>query len=733
MNKEHVKKTIKTCLDPHEPSVMGEDTAKQIFSAYGIPVVQDIVLSLEDNVESVCRHAQFPLVLKGVAKGMAHKSEAGLVQTGLGTGEQVKKAMDHMQARVNGRLDTFLLQPMIQGKREFMAGMVKDPQFGPAIVFGLGGTHTEALKDVVFKIAPVSDADMDDMFDQLTSKALLDEFRGEKAADRKALKQILSGLSNLVRDYPEIKEIDMNPIIIQPDGAPVAVDGLMILEQEQPPVPAEPVDLKQLASCYYPASIAFIGASATPGKWGHLMTTSTLSAGYEGRVFMVNPKGGDIYGHPVYGSVDEIDGDIDLAVVTIPAGGVLDLIPRLAEKKVKGMLLITSGFKEVGPQGAALEDRIVAAAKAAGILILGPNTMGICNPHAKFYSTASSAYPKPGSTTLVCQSGNMGTQLLNFAEQQDIGIRVYSGSGNEAMVTVEDYMDAFEVDELTRTVVLYIESVKNGPRFFNSAKRVSQKKPVVVLKGGRTAAGIHAAASHTGAMASDAAVFDAVCRQAGIIQVDQPMELLDLSAVFSSLPLPRGKRVAIMTLGGGWGVVAADLCAEYGLDIPPLSREIIDRLNRILPDYWSHGNPVDIVGEGDPDIPKTCMEALMKWERCDAVIHLGIHGRRIIVENMIDATARIKTDMDPDKAEFLKDLAHQVEQDYIEHIGRLIREYQKPVIGVSLLTDSKCKTLYRLEDNDYKGVFFPTPERAVKALSGMVRYTAWKDRQNLER
>ncbi|MCP4022829.1 MAG: CoA-binding protein, partial [Desulfobacteraceae bacterium] len=405
---------------------------------------------------------------------------------------------------------------------------------------------------------------------------------------------------------------------------------------------------------------------------------------------------------------------------------IMDLIPELEKKKTKGMLLITSGFKEVGAEGSLLEEKITQMAYEAGILILGPNTMGVCNPHYDFYCTASHAYPVPGSTALVCQSGNMGTQLLAFAEQQDIGIRAFSGSGNEAMVTIEDYMEAFEIDELTRTVVLYLESVKDGERFYKSAARVSKQKPVVVLKGGRTKMGEKAAASHTGAMASDTKVFEAACRQAGIIQVSQPMELLDLSAVFSSLPKPKGNRVAIMTLGGGWGVITADLCAEHGLEVPQLSEDIIKKLDTLLPSFWSRGNPVDIVGEGDPDIPKICMEELMKWDGCDAVIHLGIQGKRILVNNLVHSIEKTDPSVPEDKIQFFMDYALKLEEDYIEHVIQLTKKYEKPVLGVSLLTDEISRTLYRQENNDYKGVFFPSPERAVKALWGMCQYQDWK-------
>ena len=716
--------------------VISEDEAKSIFSAFGIPVVQEKRVNTIAQAVDAAKESGFPVALKGIGSRILHKTESGMVCLGLANEDQVRQAACGMEDAGKDLVEAFLVQPMVVGKREFVVGMFRDPQFGPVILFGLGGVLTEALNDVVLKIAPLSDLDMEDMLGQLSSQKLLEAFRGEAAVDREQLKRILGGLSDLVLENPDIQEIDINPLIVQKDGSCVAVDGLVVLGDTKSTKNKDTknkgnqtlkgrVDLSVLGSCFYPESIAFVGASAVPGKWGHMLPTNTLSRNYKGQVYLVNPKGGKILGRDVFPSITDIPGDIDLAVVTIPAEKVIDLIPDFVQKNVRGILLITSGYKEVGPEGEALEKVLVETAEKAGILVLGPNTMGVCNPHADFYCCAANAYPMPGSTALVCQSGNMGTQLLAFAEQQDIGIRAFSGSGNEAMVTIEDYMEAFEIDELTRTVVLYLESVKDGARFFRSAARVSRKKPVVVLKGGRTRLGERAASSHTGAMASDARVFEAACRQAGVIQVEQPMELLDLSAVFSSLPLPRGKRVAIMTLGGGWGVITTDLCADYGLEVPDLSEDIIDRLNSILPDFWSHANPVDIVGEGDPEIPKTCMEELLKWDGCDAVIHLGIHGKRVLANKMIDAVVKTDPALDEKSGQAFKDSILATEEAYVAYIVELTRKYGKPVLGVSLLTDEISRTLYRYEDNPYKGVFFPSPERAVKALAGMCQYAGW--------
>ena len=707
-------------------NIIYEDDAKAILTTFGIPVVPETRVSGPEAAGKAAVEIGFPVVLKAIGPQILHKTESGLVEVGLKSDSEVVAAAKRMQAGTRNTTDAFLVQPQIQGRRELVAGVFRDPLFGPVIMFGLGGIFTEALGDTVFKIAPLTPADIEAMFQEIRSRKLLEGFRGEAAVDKTVLRKILSGLSDLALQFPDIKEVDINPLIIQPDGSPVAVDALIVTSRDRRESGrATEVNRSTLRSCFYPNSVVFVGASGMLSKWGHMIPTNLLNRNYQGKVYLVNPKGGHIAGQTVYRSVADIEDDIDLAVVTIPAAKVKEQIPLLGQKKVKSMLLISSGFRETGEAGRKLEDEVVEAARQAGILIFGPNTMGICNPHIDFFCCGTHVYPLPGSTALVSQSGNMGTQLLAFAEQQDIGIRAFSGSGNEAMVTLEDYMEVFEVDELTRTVVLYIESVKDGARFFNSARRVSRKKPVVVLKGGRTSEGGLAASSHTGAMASDHRIFEAACRQAGIIQVKQPMDLLDLSAVFSALPLPQGNRVAIVTLGGGWGVVATDLCVEHGLAIPDLSEDIMAQLDRILPEYWSRRNPVDIVGEKDTAIPLTAIEALLKWDACDAVIHLGIQGRRILAAKMLNSIANTDPSYSAQELAQLQILTDEFEKDYIRQVVALTQKYGKPVFGVSLLTDEKSRTLCHIEGSPYQAVFFPSPERAVKALAGMYRYHQW--------
>jgi len=711
-------------------TALTEAESKEVLKAYGVPVVTESIAATSGEAAAAAEKIGFPVVLKGLGAKLTHKTEQGLVHLNLNDRQAVSRAADRIASAAGADLDGFLIQPMLVGRREFVAGLFHDPQFGPVVMFGLGGIFTEALDDVVFRIAPLDRNHAGQMLKELRAGKLLGPFRGEQAVNHDSLIDTLAALSRIGLELSDVTEVDINPLLVGGDGRVTAVDALIILGRRPQAKTSPPaIDPRAIAMLFYPRSIAFVGASGALGKWGYRLFCNVASGGFAGPIYLVNPKGGEIAGRPVFKSVLEIPESVDLAVVTIPAAKVRDLIPQFKEKKIRNMLLITSGFAETGPEGRRLEEELVRAARDAGILILGPNTMGICNPYGTLFCCGSNVRPKPGGTTIVSQSGNLGVQLLDFAEHEGVGIRAFGGSGNEAMITIEDYMEAFEVDDLTRTVVLYLESIKNGRRFFESARRVGKKKPVVMLKGGRTQAGNRAAASHTGALASNIRVFEAAARQAGIVVVEQPMELLDLSASFSSLPLPHGNRVAVMTLGGGWGVVASDLCVENGLSIPDLPPELLARIDRILPPYWSRSNPIDLVGEFDPKVPKQVIEELMRWDGCDAVIHLGILGLRVFLKQMIASIREVDPVMDRKFLETIPGELVVFETHYIEHTVSLMEKYGKPILGVSLLPDENAHTITDVVGSSYKGVSFLTPERAVKALARMYTYRQWRDRE----
>jgi acyl-CoA synthetase (NDP forming) len=320
----------------------------------------------------------------------------------------------------------------------------------------------------------------------------------------------------------------------------------------------------------------------------------------------------------------------------------------------------------------------------------------------------------------------LGNQLIHWAEQQGIGISLFVGSGNEAMVTCTDYLEYLETDPLTDIIILYLETVGNGRHFLDVAKRINQKKPIMVLKGGRTEAGRKAVASHTGSMSGEDSVFKAVCLQSGILDVSVPSELLDLSAGFSSLPLPKGNRVGIVTLGGGWGVVTADACNQRGLLVPSLPDRIIQTVGKYLPPFWSRGNPVDLVGTRDLDIPIVAVEELLKWDGIDAVISLGIVGRVEFVRLLVQSTRQVESPIASEFLDQMDEFSQEYEKKYVATMVDLMETYGKPIIGVSL-TKTGEGVVRPVAGKRYSGVFYQTPENAVNVLSRMVAYQRFLD------
>ena len=470
-----------------------------------------------------------------------------------------------------------------------------------------------------------------------------------------------------------------------------------------------------------PKSVAVVGASSTFGKWGQLILSNILAGRFQGKIFPVNPRKETVYGLPAYKDVRDIQDPVDLVFITTPADTIPVILESCGKKGVKAVVVITSGFREIGEKGRRLEKDIVNICRNQGLILVGPNTMGIIRPYVSLFATGSHTRPRKGNVAFIAQSGNLGVQLIRWAEQQGIGISLFVGSGNEAMTTGTDYLELLENDPHTDIITLYVESVGNGRRFMEAAGRIARKKPIILLKGGRTKVGRTAAASHTGAMSGDDLVFRAACRQAGILNVRMPSELLDLSAGFSSLPLPRGNRVGIVTIGGGWGVVTADECNEKDLEIPDIPDHIINTLDRHLPPFWSRGNPLDVVGTRDRVVPLLAVEELLKWDGIDAVISLAFVGRYGLTRSLIQSIGEIDASASSEFLEQLDKSDRNFEDEYIAGIAELMEIYGKPVIGVSL-TRTDEGTIRPVAGRRYSGIFYETPEDAVNVLAGMVAY-----------
>ena len=331
---------------------LSEHESKRLLAAYGVPVVPEHVATDADGAVHLAEQIGYPVVLKGLGATLLHKTERGLVHLNLANKSAVARAARAIIQEAGDELEGILVQPLITGKREFVAGLSHDPVFGPTVMFGLGGIFTEALADISLRIAPLSEHDAQEQIGEIKAGKLLGPFRGEKAVDRAALVRTLMALSTIAREHPEISEIDINPLLVSPEGKVYAVDALVVLSAERPSRTFTPkVDPRDIRNLFYPKAIAFIGASSKLGKWGHMLLAHTINGGFPGEIYLVNAKGGTIAGRSVYTSIAEVPGKVDLAVVTIPAAQVLDLLPQLKRKGIHNVLLITSGFGETGTEG----------------------------------------------------------------------------------------------------------------------------------------------------------------------------------------------------------------------------------------------------------------------------------------------------------------------------------------------------------------------------------------------
>jgi len=472
--------------------------------------------------------------------------------------------------------------------------------------------------------------------------------------------------------------------------------------------------LKNLDRAFNPRSIAFVGATEALNKWGFLILNNLLTGGYEGKVYPVNPGRETVLGLKAYPRVADIPDDVDLAIFTVPSGQVLEALQDCAARGVKAGLVITAGFRELGREGAAMEAEMVKKAREAGMLLIGPNCQGICCPASNLYPWMPILFHPPrGSVGFVSQSGNILNMLIGHVVTSGLGVSKAVSSGNEADLRTVDYLSYLAEDPETEVIAAYMEGVHDGREFLRRAREVTRRKPVVVLKGGRTSSGISAARSHTGAMAVSETLFEAACRQAGVMITRSIEECAVTAASFVSRPLPRGRRIGIVTGGGGLGVIASDFCTEIGLEVASLSPAVLSELERLLPDWWVPGNPVDLVAGLDFTVIKPVLETLMTCGEVDAVLFLWIGAPRN--ENQ---ALKVERGMDISGVWDLMD-RHFLE--YSHELYEMMRRLEVPLyIATTLRPETRGE-----READRRPIIFDSVESACRAVSAMAEYRAY--------
>jgi acyl-CoA synthetase (NDP forming) len=482
---------------------------------------------------------------------------------------------------------------------------------------------------------------------------------------------------------------------------------------------------------FNPETVAVVGASNDLSKWGAGIFSRVLSSPSIKRLYPVNKHQPVVQGVKAYPSLRDLPEPIDFVAIVIPYPDVPQVIRDCVALGVKTALIITAGLGETGEEGARLEREIVDTARQIGIRLVGPNCMGHFNGINGFSTLRMTLALDKGNISVISQSGGFAMNILQAGREMGVGFSKFVSVGNEADLHFEDFLAYMARDEDTKVITGYIEGLRKGREFFHLAKEITRKKPIVVVKVGRTEAGAKAARSHTSAIAGTDSIYDAAFKQAGVLRVDSVEELFDVASALLKQPLPKGNRVGIITSGGGFGCVSSDACERLGLKIAPLSPETIERLNKILPDRWPHANPVDTVATGIGNVTYDCIWPLMEDPNLDSLLIIGGVGISAMLPQM--GMEHIKAMVSQaDNPGFLMDLADQMfassatqELEGLDKLFECIDKYKKPVFISTPVNEAMrvSPVFKKLQKNGV--MMYATPERAATVIAKLVEYNRY--------
>jgi acetyl coenzyme A synthetase (ADP forming)-like protein len=618
---------------------------KLVCDAYGISVPKEGVAGSSAEAQKLASAMGFPVVMKIVSPDILHKTEAGGVLVGVKSAEEAAKGYDTIIAnakkyKADAHIMGVQIQQMIKGGQEVIVGAVTDNSFGKLVAFGLGGVLVEVLKDITFRLAPATKEDALSMLDGIQAAEMLKGVRGSDPVSREALSSLIVRVSQLVSDFPEISEMDLNPVFASKDGA-IAADVRIVLDFAPKAPRYRPPEDQVLASMkriMQPASLAVIGASAEDGKIGNSVMKNLINGGYKGKIYPIHPKATEIMGFQAYKSVKDVPGTIDTAVFAIPAKLVAGALVECGEKKIAGAVLIPSGFAETGNMDGQQE--LVEIGRKYNIRLMGPNIYGFYYTPANLCATFCTAYDVKGSAALSSQSGGIGMAIIGFSRSAKMGVSAIVGLGNKSDIDEDDLLIFFEQDDNTKVIAQHCEDLKDGRAFAEVAKRVSKKKPVIMLKAGRTSAGAKAASSHTGALAGNDKIYEDVLRQSGVIRARSLRDLLDFARGVPILPTPKGENVVIITGAGGSGVLLSDSCVDNNLKLMPMPDDLDKAFRKFIPPFGAAGNPVDITGGEPPQTYANTVRLGLEDDRIHALI-LG-YWHTIVTPPMVFAKLMVE-------------------------------------------------------------------------------------------
>jgi acetyltransferase len=466
-----------------------------------------------------------------------------------------------------------------------------------------------------------------------------------------------------------------------------------------------------------PKGVLVAGVSTHPGKFGFVSLHNILSSGYAGRVFGTSRETGEVLGVPIVDSIDALpDGAIDLVFVCTPAAANPDLLRACAKKGIRAAFLASAGYGEAGEEGQRMQAELVALAEELGMLVAGPNGQGVVSTPAHLCAQIVAPYPPAGGIGIASQSGNFISSFMNYAVQTGVGVSRAVSAGNAAAVTIPDYLDYYADDEATEVALAYVEGVPDGRGFFERARAVAARKPLVLVKGGATAGGQRAAASHTGSLASDDRVFDGMCRQAGITRAATIEEAFEAAATFATQPVPKGNRVVVLTTAGGWGVVTADAITRSSLALTPLPDDLRAALDGKLPPRWSRSNPVDLAGAETRDTIPEVMDLIVGHPDVDAVLYLGLG-----IQSNQAALMRGGPFYPDHGLERIVDYHERQDARFAQAAADMSDRYEKPVLTATELAVTHPDNAGPVAVRASGRLCYPSANRAVVALDHLWR------------
>ncbi len=481
-------------------------------------------------------------------------------------------------------------------------------------------------------------------------------------------------------------------------------DGMMSLKE-------------QLDYLFNPRSVAVIGASNQLGKWGYFILARLLESKSGKEIYAINKRETEVLGLKAYRSVVDVPGSVDLVVIMVPFQGIIEVMHDCVRKGVKAAIVISGGLAETGGEGASMEQEMVEVARRGGMRIVGPNCLGHLDTYSNVRTVGFMPGVKRGSIALISQSGNSSQSVTEYGGQMGLGFSKFVSSGNEADLHFEDYLEYLADDDKTKVILGYIEGFREGRRFFELAREITRKKPIVIMKAGRTDAGVRAAQSHTASLSGSDVVLDAAFKQSGVIRVEEISELVDVAVALLGQPLPRGRGVGVVALGGGMAVMAADAVRREGLEMPAFSPATMEKLNSIMSHRWSRGNPVD---PGGDNVSYEALWPMLEDENIDAIIIVGGVGMISGFRGWVVFPSSIKSQL----AEARKRM-EDAEIINLDKTIELMKKHQKPILFVTHVTGAARggEAYKKLKENHLS--FYSNPERAARTLKRLVEYSEY--------